>query len=766
MMRLMKNFGRANIQIYNPFRMNDWPTKRFIISVLSLQISLSGLICLDALNLGIPMLRQFVGFIFLTFIPGFIILRILRLYDIGLIKSVLFSVGLSLSFLMLMGLFMNTFYPVIGISKPISIISLIITMNVFVIFLLILSYLRDGSSFSDVKLNISELFEPHNLSLLLLPFLAIFGAYLVQFHDNNLLLLFLLVSISLIPIFVAIDKVSHNIYPLLIFIIAISLIYHKILSSMYIQGSDLHVEYYFANQVKTNFYWNPAIPTNINCMLGSVMLAPILSAISSLSLTWTFKLFYSFFFSLVPLALYQVYKEQTNAKIAFFASFFFMSLFGFYSQSLLSNAKQMMAEFFLVLLLLLIISKNMDTIKGTILAIIFSFSLIVSHYGSTYILILMLVFVWSSIQVYNKINKKIVNINIIKYNFILLFTVTALAWYLYTASSSPFLSIVRIGDHIINSIFTEFLNRTEGGVIYWITRELPLSWKILRILNYISQFFIIIGISHITYSKFRNREAFNVRVEYAFFAIAALAGLLSSIVTPGSVGRGTMDIQRVYQLTLIFLAPFGIIGGLRTINIISNLISKSVHAKKEIGRSKEFKFLAAFFTAFLLFNSGFVAEIIQEMHGGDYCSSESISQARIKESGSVDEKIMYYGTNYPEEDIYSAKWLGQYRVDDLKIFVDSCSSSHILLSYGMVRGGVYRSCTYYTEFPTRDINSYIYIRKINYIDNIIQVDYWMQQSMQEKLGYSVKSWNTSELLPTLEEKKAKIYTNGASIIYR
>jgi len=98
-------------------------TKNLLIVIFSLQLAFLGLVGLEKLGLEIPILRQAVGFIYLTFVPGFLIFKILQINNRNIIESLLYSVGLSLSFLMWTGALINFLYPLIGISKPISEIS-------------------------------------------------------------------------------------------------------------------------------------------------------------------------------------------------------------------------------------------------------------------------------------------------------------------------------------------------------------------------------------------------------------------------------------------------------------------------------------------------------------------------------------------------------------------------------------------------------------------------------------------------------------------
>ena len=68
------------IKCKNFFQINDWEIKKFLVVIVSVQLSLIGLIVLNAIGMDIPLFREILGFLLLTFIPGFIILRILKVH--------------------------------------------------------------------------------------------------------------------------------------------------------------------------------------------------------------------------------------------------------------------------------------------------------------------------------------------------------------------------------------------------------------------------------------------------------------------------------------------------------------------------------------------------------------------------------------------------------------------------------------------------------------------------------------------------------------
>ena len=179
------------MKLSNPLQMNDWEIGKFLKVVLAIHIAMCGAICLDVVGLQIPIIRPLIGFIYLTFVPGILILRIIRLHKISNIETLLYTVGLSLATLMFTGFFMNMTYPSFGISEPISLTPLIITISAVVLVLCILCYVRD-KDFSDPSfIDIEEVLSPPVLFLCLIPFMAVLGTYLVNFHHSNILLMFL-----------------------------------------------------------------------------------------------------------------------------------------------------------------------------------------------------------------------------------------------------------------------------------------------------------------------------------------------------------------------------------------------------------------------------------------------------------------------------------------------------------------------------------------------------------------------------------------------
>ncbi len=109
---------------------------------------------------------------------------------------------------------------------------------------------------------------------------------------------------------------------------------------------------------------------------------------------WVYKIIFPLLFALMPVALYQAYMKQSNEKLAFMASFFFVSLVVFFSE-MLQLARQEIAELFVALIILLIVDRSMQKSRWSLLFLVFAASLVLSHYGLTFIFIGTLALGWA-----------------------------------------------------------------------------------------------------------------------------------------------------------------------------------------------------------------------------------------------------------------------------------------------------------------------------------------------------------------------------------
>jgi uncharacterized membrane protein len=371
---------------------NDWQIKKCLVLSGSLLVAACGLIGLGALGLDIPVLRQAVAFIFLSFVPGLLLLRILRIHNVHVIESLLYSVGLSLAFVMAVGVVANFALPPLGVTKPIAPVPLISTMTFFLLILGVVAYVRDKgfslSSRSDNRTSEStwQSFRanpaPYLLAVLL-PLLAILGANLVNVYYNNALIFALIFIIVIIIGLAAFNKFIHpRVYPFMIFMMALALLYQTTFISDYLVGSDIHIEHYLSNLVVEDGYWDVIVSGAgaVNSCLSIVMLAPIYSFLLNMDIVWLFKIIYPFFFCLAPLALFRIFSLQIKPKYAFLAVVFFITM-PIFMMDMAQLARQQISELFFVMVVLLLVDRKLTLVQRTTLVLVFGFGVVVSYYG-------------------------------------------------------------------------------------------------------------------------------------------------------------------------------------------------------------------------------------------------------------------------------------------------------------------------------------------------------------------------------------------------
>jgi len=629
----------TNFGIPNLFVLNDWEIKKFLSVVLIIHTTLICLIFLESIGFEIPIIRPLVGFVYLTFIPGFLILRVLRIHNLGSTESILYAVGLSLSSLMFLGLFANTVYPLLGISRPISLWPLTSTIAIFVFILCILSYLRDRDFAKTCSINLDFILSPSTLFLSLIPFIAVFGTFLVNFYANNILLMFLIPLIGFLPI-LAILKFEKKLYPFAVFIMAISLLFHTSLISNYLWGWDIQLEYYFSKLVLTNGYWNSSLYGSINGTLAIVILAPMYSLLCDLDIVWVFKIVYPFFFSFVPLTMYWVIKKQTTEKVSFLSCCFFIFFASFYS-TMLHLARQQIAELFLALVIALLVNRELGRKSKSFLLMLFGVSIIVSHYGTAYLFMFICIanclftLLLNFLQLFGK------NLPSKSYEFFIgpaftiTFTVLTLTWYMFTAGAHSFENLL----HSIQIITMEFLNPLNSDAFHLIIRTVSPYHNVTKVLHNITQFFVFLGIAELIlvrkYTKNFNREYSQLSI--IFFGIWML-----SVIIP-YYGFG---FTRVYQITLIVLSPYFVIGSL----VFWKYSKKYSRGILKIQASQLPRILSIFLLIFLLFNSGWVYEVAK-----DNPNSVALSEINFPV--------------YKDSEVVAAKWLHGAK-DGGKIYAD------------------------------------------------------------------------------------------------
>jgi uncharacterized membrane protein len=582
----------------------------------------------------------------------------------------------------------------------------------------------------------------------------------VNFYQNNILLLVMIPLVALVPILIAFDKsIPERLLPLALAMIALALLYHTSLISADILGPDIHQEYYFANLVKTNSFWDSTIPNDYNAMLSVVMLAPILSDVTGLSLTFVFKILYPLLFSLVPVVLYEIFKKQTESRTAFLAVFFFMSVFTFFTE-MISLARQQIGEIFLVLLILLIINRGVNLRKRWGLLAVFGASLVLAHYALAFIFMCSLISAQlilfllekrmrrqsfdTRLNSYITPNRSWKN-RAITAVFVVFYCVFLFSWFIYISGSKTFDSIIHVTSLIVKNTFTEFLSPEKAqGLSILLVEPVSIVHQITKMLHILMQLFIVVGLFSLVLR--RDKERFNE--EYVSLCAVMFVLSLAAIALPYLAS--SFNTTRLYHVTLIFLALFGVVGAVSVFDLLSRVLSSIVKKRGFVSTQIALKLVSVILGIFLLFNTGFVYEVTRS-----HPTSISLSQNWIMEYGNANEKLEFYNTYTPTEEVVSAEWLSQHRDDKSIIYSDYRARNNALNAYAMISRS--EGLVIYNDTVMVDAKSYVYLRKLNVVDHLMG-------GSPEVTG-SPDLFDAATILSSLSQEANLVYSNGGSEVY-
>ncbi|MFC2001741.1 DUF2206 domain-containing protein [Chloroflexota bacterium] len=755
------------------------------ISVKQLFLLILAFLLLTILSvvLDIPFLRQFLSFLFLTFLPGLLMIYILRLEKIDVATRIVLSVGLSVAFAMFYGLLMNKLLFVIGYKTPLSTISVLFSFCIATLMLSIIAYRKNRgltTSLSALKLTTRE--KAFLVLPALFPLLSILGIRLMNMTDNNVLLMILFFMIWAYVIYISVSKrrIPEKVYPVTIFFISISLLLMFSLRGLHVTGGDTHIEYNFFQRMLSNGYWSVLGTGNLDSCLIITLLPTIYQALLNINPEFLYKILYSLMGAFLPLAIYLLARKYVGSFYAFLACIFFMSQVQF--QWTPAYARNNPGALFFALALMVLFSDNISDYAKRPLFIIFSASVIVSHYSSTFIFFFILLFTWLGMQLLKTFygrkmaaanpsghshpipaNTSILHKESVEDNpassepipqnppwpelrrniaitLVLLFLTMIFFWY-SQVMEVPFNS----GVGFIRSIFrvlgdfavTEARGATvQAALITGLGEEIPK--RIEFVFSWLTILFIAIGVFTTLkrflwlplkpYSGHGKGDVFPKRPEVEFLVLTLMCSLLAAVAVILPRVTQWYGMSRVYLQVTVVLSIFFVVGGLATANFL--------------------KVRARLVILLVLIPYSISAT-------GVTCQFFDFPRSMILNTEGI-----WYNTEYVHDrESYSAIWLGEHYVEvqgsDTDIFTDRpgvrrlVSQSRALVPGATIHGDIVR------RWQNRKgiINGIVYLRPQNTVRG-------------ELIGPAgVRKPYSMADFASIFTGKNKVYANGGSEIY-
>lgn len=544
----------------------EFRAKEWFVSVISMLVLTDLVILLD-----IPFLRQILGFLFLTLLPGLLIVQILKINKLEVTEKVVLLVGLSISFLMFFGLFINSLSFIIGYNTPLATFPLLISFNIAFVALAIIEYKINEDvlySIPDLNLTVSE--KLFLIIPIFFPVLSIFGMHMMNTTNNNIISMILIFLISSYVTFVCFfnQKFPERLYPVVIFLISISLLLLLSLRSNHIIGVDTHMEYYFFQTTLNRLHWSVFGHSTLDACLSISLLPTIYKSILNINSEFLFKILYSMIYSISPLIIYILSNKYVGEFYAFLTSCFFM----FQSVFLWTeyNARTNLAVLFFAFSMLVLFSNKIDMPKKRLLFIIFMASCIVSHYSTTYIFLIIMFVTFIGLKI---LSNKYAFKKIISSRIVILFFIMIFLWY-SQVTETAFNAGVRFVEDTFNNLNMFFIGemRSEAAQSLLgvdVEQGIPNTLKFL--FTWLTFIFISIGVftlirryKEMSFPElnFRKLDFLRHKFEVTYFMLVVICSWLSVVIIAlphVSIGYG---MERAYSIVITILSVFFVIGGI------------------------------------------------------------------------------------------------------------------------------------------------------------------------------------------------------------
>ena len=505
--------------------------------------------------LDIYILRQILSFLFLTFLPGLLLTYALKI-KLNLIERAIFSWGLSISILMFVGLIMNNLLLELSFYKPFSLYILLIVYNLVLLLTLIYIYKFIKKDIScDLSFNLNRISKLILIGSIPIPVVSIYGIYSVNQYNSNSLLIFLIFLIVLVIIISSIEKykLTPELYPIIITLISISLLFMLSLRSNHIIGDDAHEEFLLFKNTLNQMHWSISGLTPLDACISISIVPTIYQVILNINPETLYRILYSALYIPCPLIIYIISKKYLIEAYAFLASCFFMFQINFIFTEF--NARTNLAIFFIALSFMTIFNDNISISLRRLLFIIFTSSCILSHYSTTYIAFLVIFIYYFSIFLLNR--KRDQPNTKINSNLILIFFVILFFWY-GQVIETPLISGQSYIERTIVNLNEMFIIESRGQQIEALFGKGSLELGIPRIIEIIATWltflYIFIGVLSMFIRRPPNLTMLEKEPErdYLLFSIIFCGFLLAMIAFP-YLARG-YDLSRVYSMALIILS--------------------------------------------------------------------------------------------------------------------------------------------------------------------------------------------------------------------
>lgn len=345
-------------------------------------------------HIDFNLLQNSIGFLFLVSVPGILFLQNFRIafrFDwtyIGL------AVGLSLVIVMAFGLLINFVLPNFGLvplveyTLQFSILCLIILLSTFLL------YRNETITIKKRAFN-KVVFGFVSYSVLLV-IVSICGALRLNngYSGNVTLTMLCAMAVGFVVILYFNKDIKNGLLETVFYFFSLALLLMTSLRGWGIVGHDIQRESRVFQMTKEAGVWSiDYLQDAYNACMSVTILPTMFSELLSIPDAYIYKFLFQLIFALVPVLSFILISRYFSKFIAILSTILIISFPTFFTDMPMLN-RQEIAFLMFVLLILVMFDRAIGTRFRNTLILLFGVGIILSHYSTTYIVILFLTTAW------------------------------------------------------------------------------------------------------------------------------------------------------------------------------------------------------------------------------------------------------------------------------------------------------------------------------------------------------------------------------------
>lgn len=334
-------------------------------------------------------LLYFIGIPLMLFFSGYLTVLLLPINKLNSASRTVLSVGLSILWLLVVGLLGNWLLPFLWIDRPLDTAPLLFLVMVLLGALIYAVYVR----FTPRFISIPRYVVGHTrfdvvMVCMALAFLAlsIVGPLRLNHGGGNGYVMTLLLGLSLFGayLFRHAERVSASVLPFLLYLISLALLLMTSLRGWFISGHDIQREFFVFQLAKDAGLWSHAAYVDAyNACLSITILPTMLANTLHVPDVYIYKVLFQMLFALVAVIVFLLSRKWLETRTAVLATLFFV-IFPTFFQDMPFLIRQEIAFLFFGLMLLVLFEESIALWLRQALFMCMGVGVILSHYSTTY----------------------------------------------------------------------------------------------------------------------------------------------------------------------------------------------------------------------------------------------------------------------------------------------------------------------------------------------------------------------------------------------